>query len=536
MFGSWIDGQGRNTGHTEGDKITSPPYIVESILRDFLGLPDDQIHHQSFDIHGNTTDGTLKDWSFSGGIYEVTNARDLLENILKQCKSSLYRDVNGKISFIVNGTIDYTRHNITGSNLLSNNGFETAGGGPGDGSGDVFGSWTEANNNATTRKIIRDSTEQSEGTYSCWFDANANDGTTDFYIYQRNIAGAASTPYRLTFDYYFKARTQGHLMFYVYDNDNAAYLINLNTILTLNTDFQTVTVDMVMGGTLSTDLTIRIGFDNETTGDLYVDNIKFYEVKQYYEFDKDSNIKNLQIYQSSHNDLINEVFINYWLDRGADNFSKTAFISSKKKFSGAYTAAAFNISEFYWDTTNASPFTAGDYIMTDREINLIDSIMGIELCLNRYAAPLDTIREVFRNSFGSTHENGTPIFLITEDSDDGNGSTADTTREAEATEAIAKYNINNKLEINADWIIDTTTAVALRNYYHDYYSVPRWIIEFDCFLDSSDIQVGSIIRMEDTIMDAYLKCGGTSWASKDFRIKKIARFGNMDFHIIAEEI
>jgi len=533
-FGAWIDGQGRNTGNTEGDVITCPVYIVESILRDFLGLSDKEIHHQSFDVHGNTTDGTLKDWSFSGGIYEVTNSRDVLDNILQQCKSSLYRDVNGKISFVVNDTVDYTRHNITGSNLLTNNGFETAGEGPGDGSGDVFGTWTEGNNNNTTRKIIRDNTEKSEGTYSCWFDANANDGTTDFHVLQNGIAGVANAPYRLSFDYYFKARTQGIFRFNVYDHDNAVYLVAETSTIITNTDFQTITVDMVMGGTLSTNLQVSFVFENETTGDLYVDNVKFFQVKEYYEFDKDSNIENLKIYETSHDQLINETFINYWLDRGAGHFGKTAFVSSKKKFSGAYLAEDIDISEAAWDVTDDTNFSAGGYIMTDREINLVDAKAANVLTLNP-DLPL-AAREQFRNSFGGTHDNGSPIFLIEEDSDDGNGSTADTTREAEATEAIAKYNINNKMEIDADWIIDTTTAVALRNYYHDYYTVPHWIIEFDCYLDSSDIQVGSIIRMESTIMDAYLKLGGATWASVDFRIKKFARTGNMDFHIVAEEI
>jgi hypothetical protein len=532
-FGAWIGEQGRNTGHSSGDVITCPVYIIESILRDFLGLSDEEIHHQSFDVHGNTTDGTLKDWSFTGGIYEVVNSRDVLSNILSQCKSSLYRDVNGKISFVVNDTVDYTRHNITGNNLLTNNGFETAGGGAGDGSGDAFGTWSETNNNNTSRKLIRDNTEKSDGTYSCWLDANANDGTTDFSVSQ-SIAATADTPYRFSFDYYFKARTQGNLWFYVFDVDNTDFLISASRISTINTQFETITLDMLMGGTGTANLLILIGFENETTGDLYVDNVKFYQVKQYYEFDKDSNIENLKIYQTPHDQLVNETFVNYWLDRGAGHFGKTAFISSKKKFSGAYLAEDIDISEAAWDVTDDTNFPNAGYIMTEREINLVDTTAADVLTLNP-ALPL-AVREIFRNSFGATHANGTPIFLISEDSDDGDGSTADTTREAEATETIAKYNVNNKTEIDADWIIDTTTAVALRNYYHDYYSVPHWIIEFDCFLDSSDIQVGSIIRMESTIMDAYLKLGGATWASVNFRIKKISRFGSVDFHIVAESL
>jgi len=289
---------------------------------------------------------------------------------------------------------------------------------------------------------------------------------------------------------------------------------------------------MVMGGTVSTDLQILFVLDNETTGDLYVDNVKFYQVKEYYEFDKDNNIENLKIYQSSYDNLINEIYVNYWLDRGAGHFGKTAFISSKKKFSGAYLTEALDSTEITFDVTDHTVFSDGNLVLIDREINQINGAPAAnQIVINDTAGD----RDAERNSKNVTHLNNAPIFIITEDSDDGSGGVG-TAKEEEASETIWKYNTNNKVEIDADWIVDTTTASNLRDYYHDFYHVPRYIIEFDCFLDTSDIQVGSIIRMESTIMDAHLKLGGVTWASVDFRIKKIARTGNMDFHIVAEEI
>ena len=532
MFGSWIDEQGRNNGYDEDDVIDNPAYIVESILRDFLNVPNNQIKHTAFDAAGNSTNGNLDGWSFAGGIYEIINSRDILDNILLQCKSQLYRDPAGRFDFIVRDTIDYTRHGITGDNLVANHSFETAGAGPGDGSGDVFGSWTETNNNNTTRKILQSSAKASDNSNSCFFDANANDGTTDFTVSQTGISLSANTPYRFKFDYWFDARTQGTLQFYIYDNDNAVDLIVATTLNGLTTEWKTITVDFTVG-TATTDAQIFIGSYNETTGDLYVDNVRLYEVKQYYLFDKDSNIGSLEISESSHDDLVNEVRINYWLDRGSGEFGKMAFISSQKKLSGAYLTEALDTTEITFDVTDHTVFSDDDFIMIDREVMQINGAPAAgQIVVNDTAGN----RDAERNSKNTTHLNGAPIYIITEDSDDGNGSTADTTREGEATEAIWKYNAQNTLEIDADWIVEATTAVNLRNYYHDQNNEPHYIIEFDAFLDASELQLGSIIRFDDSVMDSYLKMGGESWSGVNLRVTKISRSGFLNYHIVAEEM
>lgn len=49
IFGSWIDTAGRSNSYSAGDLIEDPAFIIESILRDELGLGDTDIDTDSFD-------------------------------------------------------------------------------------------------------------------------------------------------------------------------------------------------------------------------------------------------------------------------------------------------------------------------------------------------------------------------------------------------------------------------------------------------------------------------------------------------------
>lgn len=110
VFGSWING--RSSGYSEGDLITNPAYVIESILRDYLGYDDNTIDYASFDEAGNTTDGILKDWEFAGFVDKSIDYNTLLNNLLKQCKSSLFKNYEGKWQLSVYqssaaATVDY---------------------------------------------------------------------------------------------------------------------------------------------------------------------------------------------------------------------------------------------------------------------------------------------------------------------------------------------------------------------------------------------------------------------------------------------
>ena len=362
-FGAWIDENSRSNGFDSGDLIECPAYVIESILRDIMDVPTDNINYASFDSAGNTTDGTLKDWSFTGGIYEVESSKNILENILMQCKSQLYRDAAGKFKLIV-------------------------------------------------------------------YNSSASVDYTD------------------------------------------------------------------------------------------------------YDFNIDNHITNIQISETSYNDIVSHVRINYALDRGSGEFTKCAYIQAKKEFSGSYLDGDVSATLDDWDVTTGANFSATNFILTEREVNLVDSIASNTLTLDS----LGSARLPKYSSVAQAHLDGTPIYIISSSSDDGNGSTADSTRETAAKTAVWKYNATAMIEIDADWIIDKDTAVLLRNYYFDYYSEPHYIVDFDCTLMASDVEVGNIIEFDSTIMDAYMKLGGASWSGKKFRVEGISRNGAMSYHITAVEI
>ncbi len=58
-YGAWIDADSRTNGYNQGDLIENPVYIIEDILRTELGLTSSEIDYASFDVAGNTTNGTI---------------------------------------------------------------------------------------------------------------------------------------------------------------------------------------------------------------------------------------------------------------------------------------------------------------------------------------------------------------------------------------------------------------------------------------------------------------------------------------------
>jgi hypothetical protein len=357
-FKHWIDENSRSNGYDTGDLIENPAYVIESILRDVLNIPTDQIDYTSFDTAGNTTNGTLKDWKFAGGIYEIQKSKEVLNSLCAQCKSRLYRNPSGKFSLLVYNSSD---------------------------------------------------------------PVNYSD----------------------------------------------------------------------------------------------------------YSFDTTNNIKLTDIYQTSYDDIANNVYINYWLDRGSEKFAKNTYIKCNKVFSETYLNEAVDNSEYEIDVIDGTKFTANDIIMIDREINKVLSISTNTLTLYHSAG----LRTAFYDSQLATHLNNSAIYKISKGSDDGDGSTADVSREDLAIQSLCKYGSKNKIEIDADFIRDKTTAVNLRNYYFDFYCKPHWILEFDTILKASDLKIGDIIDFDHTIMDSDILLGGESWENKKFRVDAITKTGSMSYHI-----
>lgn len=96
-FGSWVDTSpgARDNGFNATDLIDCPPYVIESILRDELGVADAGIDYASFDVLGNTTDGTIKDWLFAGQVIDDIDSAKLIDMLCKLCMARNFKRANG---------------------------------------------------------------------------------------------------------------------------------------------------------------------------------------------------------------------------------------------------------------------------------------------------------------------------------------------------------------------------------------------------------------------------------------------------------
>ena len=482
MFGSWVDEDSRDNGFDEGDAIISPAYIIESILRDVLFLPTAKIDYASFDTAGNTTDGILKDWKFTGGIYQVVNVRDVLESILLQCKSQLYVDPDGKFSIIVynsSASVNYSDYKFDTTNNITNLEVEET-------SYDEIVSEVKVNFalDRATGKYRKTSfikaKKRFSGTYLnedidlSEYEWDVDDGTK----FQRENACGACTGA-------LAGAGAGSL-------SNGAYKYKITLC---------IGATQTEAGTVSNTVTV---VDNTADGQIDLTSIP------------------------TGNQLIDARKI-YRTEAGGSTFKLLATISDNTT-----TTYRDNIADASLGANAPSSNNTGYYLYTlvDKEVNAVVSVSGNTVTLANVAGD----REPQFGSVNARHDDNSQIWIIDMSSDAGDGATADTTREGYAAKAIWRYNAQNKIEVDADWIIDQATAVLLRNYYLDFYYIPHYVIQFDAFLRTSDLKVGNIIEFDDTIMNAYMRLGGQSWSSKKFRVQSIGRKGTMTFSIKAIEI
>ena len=475
-FGSWIDENSRSNGYNEDDVITNPAYVIESVLRDVLSIPTDDIDYASFDVAGNDTDGLLDGWRFNGGIYTVVNSRELLTNMLLQCQSRLFRDADGKFSMIVydsSATVDYSDYKFDSDNNIGNveisrTSFEDIAASINikydldRGANKYRGSkfvWARKEFSGTYLNEVLDATE---------FAVDVDDGTK----FQKEDAAGALTAA-------LAGAGAGNL-------DNAAYTYKVTF---LAGDGETE------AGTVSNTLTI---VDNGADGQAALTGIPI----------GNSSVTARKIYRTEGGGSTYKL-----LTTISDN-TTTTFIDNVADGALGATAPTSN------DTLQA-------YIMYDREINKVLSVTGNTVTLVNAAAA----RTVFFNTNKVTHDDDSPIYIITKDSND-----SDTTKEDNIVEAIWKYNAQNKIDIEADWIADAATAELLRDYYYEFYRLPHWIVDFTCTIQASNLKVGNVIEFDDTVMDSFLKLGGESWSGKVFRVESISRVGNMLYNISVIEI
>ncbi len=89
LYGSWIDG--RSSGYTVGDLIEEPGGIIESILRDELGMTDDQIDMPSF------IDCEFSNIKHHVNITEERGAFEIIRKICEQSHFALCFTAEGKV-------------------------------------------------------------------------------------------------------------------------------------------------------------------------------------------------------------------------------------------------------------------------------------------------------------------------------------------------------------------------------------------------------------------------------------------------------
>jgi hypothetical protein len=526
MFGQWIDRGFRVNGYDEDDLIENPVYIIESILRDILHFSDDEIFYPSFDELANTLFGYLKDWKFSGGIYEVQSARDIIDNLLQQCHCSLFKE-DGKWVIVKENVVSYCLNETTGDNLLNNPSFETAGGG----GADVFANWTEENYDATYRIILQDGATSTDGSYSCKLQAAANDGTTDFAVRQ-SIPLTGDTWYRLTFDYYYYSRTQGELEFFIYDGTNAEYLTPVEYLEIITYDWKSVTINFKCN-TTSANTIIQVGIENETNGIAYFDNFDLREISSAHMLDHVKSFsKNFKIEMMDIDTIITGIDVKYHKDIVQDNYCKNAYCRTEKKLV-SYLAEDLTTDECVISVEDGSVFTAGDFIQYNNEINRVLSISTNDLTLYNSA----TIRTQYKGTKAATHNLSDAIYIIDDNSDDGDGSTADTAKELLCTMASWRYHVVNNIELECDWIYDKDTAVLLRDELIDIHTVKRHRLRFSATLAASHWKLGSIITIDSSVTNAsnFLLYNGATWNAKYFRIKQ-KTYRNNGIDIVATEL
>jgi len=92
LYGSWIDG--RSSSYTEGDLIEEPVGIVESILRDELGMTDDQIDMPSF------IDAEYSSIKHHVNIVEEQPAFEIIRKICEQSRFAICMKATGQMKAI----------------------------------------------------------------------------------------------------------------------------------------------------------------------------------------------------------------------------------------------------------------------------------------------------------------------------------------------------------------------------------------------------------------------------------------------------
>jgi hypothetical protein len=98
-YGAWMTA-GRATGLFAGDTLKNGIYAIESILRDFLGVPGSAINTASFDAIAKSGTGTRNTWELAVCIYSERNAMDIIHQICTEFRVMLKIAGDGRYTLI----------------------------------------------------------------------------------------------------------------------------------------------------------------------------------------------------------------------------------------------------------------------------------------------------------------------------------------------------------------------------------------------------------------------------------------------------
>lgn len=99
-YGSWISDSGRSVGYSTSDFIQQPAYVIESILRDEMGLTDAKIDMTSFDVVGNTSTGKRMGWKFATSITTLKSSQEILAQLCYESFCILFEGSDGKYKLV----------------------------------------------------------------------------------------------------------------------------------------------------------------------------------------------------------------------------------------------------------------------------------------------------------------------------------------------------------------------------------------------------------------------------------------------------
>lgn len=225
------------------------------------------------------------------------------------------------------------------------------------------------------------------------------------------------------------------------------------------------------------------------------------------------------------------IYVNYHYNLATQKYDHLTFIRATKINPSVTATSAINSTSTTLFVSTLDPFIVGDLILLNHEICSVSGINTLSSSL--------TITRGQKNTTATSHIYGTSIFIIRSMSDDGEGTRDESgtgEREDQAMEVLARYGIENRLEINADWIREKTVANTIRNFYFDYYSRPHTEVTFKTNLNFADVELMDLLEFDNATVGEHIKpVLHSSWTGLIFEVtsKRMIPPGQIEFKAVS---